>query len=198
LRAIVATEQRDFERALPFCEQSVEGFRELGDEHYMMLAMDGLAWACGELGDTERRRTLHEEILCRAREQSNERVIGLTLAELSRYVADEGRPAEAVGMLQESLRIGHGLGDGSAMVDQLSRLARLLANQQDGTTAAHLLAAAQRLREEIGGGFAWVVDLHEETLVALRAQLDDEALAEAMERGRALSADEAVELALTL
>jgi hypothetical protein len=62
--------------------------------------------------------------------------------------------------------------------------------------AALLLAADQELREELGGGFAWVVENNSETLAKLRTQLDELTLEEAFAQGRKLTPDEAVAIAL--
>lgn len=63
--------------------------------------------------------------------------------------------------------------------------------------AARLLSRADTLREEIGAGLPpFFARVNEEALTAIRAQLDDDALAEAWEEGQALTLDEAVALAL--
>ncbi len=62
--------------------------------------------------------------------------------------------------------------------------------------ALALLAAAARLREEIGGGIGWVGDDIERLRGSLRDSLGDAAFESAWERGRALSTDEAIVLAL--
>jgi class 3 adenylate cyclase len=60
-----------------------------------------------------------------------------------------------------------------------------------------VLARSEALREEIGGvQYAWIAELNEGTLAIVRAELDEAALAEAWEDGRALTLDEAVALAL--
>ena len=61
----------DMARARELYEQSARRFRELGDEHHVLLATRSLAWACINLGDRDRGRALHEENLRRARELSN-------------------------------------------------------------------------------------------------------------------------------
>ena len=63
--------------------------------------------------------------------------------------------------------------------------------------AAELLAGLEVLYEETGAGvLAWVAELNEATLVLIRSRLSDEAVADAFERGRRLTVDEAVALAL--
>jgi hypothetical protein len=59
-----------------------------------------------------------------------------------------------------------------------------------------LLAAAARLREEIGGGFGWVGDDIERLCGSLRESLGDADFESAWDRGRRLSTDEAIALAL--
>jgi hypothetical protein len=63
-------------------------------------------------------------------------------------------------------------------------------------TAARLLSFFEALREQIGVSEAWVGRMKEQTLSAIRVRLDESAFAEAWEQGRALTIDEAVELAL--
>jgi hypothetical protein len=52
------------------------------------------------------------------------------------------------------------------------------------------------LREEIGIRPVWLQKTNDETLAAIRTQLDEGAFAAAWEEGRSLTADESVALAL--
>lgn len=63
-------------------------------------------------------------------------------------------------------------------------------------TAVRLISCFEALREEIGGGEAWVARMNEETLATIRTQLDEAAFTDAWKQGQALTADEAVALAL--
>ena len=58
---MAATEREDWSGALPFFEASLDAFRRLGDDHYVLLAMDGIAWIARMLGDREGGKRLHEE-----------------------------------------------------------------------------------------------------------------------------------------
>ena len=173
-------------------------FRELGDEHYTLVATFNLAWMYGELGDTERDRALHEENLVRARAVGNQRMEALALSVLARYVSDEGRVEEALSMLNAAYLIARDLGDRVESADILSRFADILASAERPTTAARVLSCSETLREEFGTERTWVASRNEETLARIGAQLDETAFAEAWERGRTLTADEAVALALEL
>jgi predicted ATPase/class 3 adenylate cyclase len=192
---MIATEESDWARALPLFEESLGAFRELGDEHYTLLAMDGLAWMYGNLGDPERRRALHEDVLRRARGQSDMGVVAVELGQLWRFARDEGRIEDAVDMLKESLRITHELDIPGGIVENLCHFADFLAAEGRAEMAARLLSRAEVLSDEIGGVPAWVGELNEETLATIRAQLDEAVFAEAWE-GKVLTVDEAVALAL--
>ncbi len=170
----------------------------LANEHYTLLATDALSWTYEELGDRERRRALLEDVLRRARAQSNEGVVALALGQLASYARDEGRIQDALSMLKESLRIDRDLGNRGGIYENLCRFARALAVAGRAEPAALLLSGSEALREEIGANISWVAKMKEETLATLRPQLDEAALAELWEQGRNLSLDDAVAVALDL
>jgi predicted ATPase/class 3 adenylate cyclase len=193
---MAATEEADWTSARPHFEESLARFRKLGEEHYALIAADGLAWVSGELGDLERRRAGHEDVLRQARAQHNWAIAASELDQLAQIARDEGRIDDSLAMLAESLRIKSDLEMPPLIVESLSRFAETLAVAGRAETAAQLLAAAEALRQEIGGSHSWVIDVNENTLTQLRVQLDDATLEEAREHGRRLTVDEAVAFAL--
>jgi predicted ATPase/class 3 adenylate cyclase len=193
---MAATEEADWTSARPYFEESLALFRELGEEHYALVAADGVAWISGELGDLERRRAGHEDVLRQARAQHNWAIAASELDQLAQIARDEGRIDDSLSMLAESLRITRDLEMPGLIVENLSRLAETLAVAGRAETAAQLLAAAEALREEIGGSHSWVRAVNEKTLTQLRTQLDEATLEEAREYGRRLTVDEAVAFAL--
>ena len=194
--ALIATEEADWARALPLFEECLAGFRELGDDHYALIAADGIAWTAGELGDPERRRRGHEEVLREARSVGDWAIAASQLEQLAEFAHDERGIDEALSMLAEALRIKRDLDMPELIVESLCRFAYMLAMGGRAEVAALLLAADQELREELGGGFAWVVENNSETLAKLRTQLDELTLEEAFAQGRKLTPDEAVAIAL--
>jgi predicted ATPase/DNA-binding SARP family transcriptional activator len=183
--------------AQQFLSESLRQFREVGDDHYILLATDGLAGVYDDLGDTAHARPLHEENLRRARAQANRRIVALSLDQLASYARDEGRVEDALAMLRESLGILTDLGDSLGIGENLARFARALAVAGRPETAAQLLSSSEALYNETGGGvLSWVAKMNNETLVAIRSQIGDEALAEASNQGRALTIGESVALAL--
>jgi tetratricopeptide (TPR) repeat protein len=196
LLASAAAEAGEFESARELFDDALRRFRDLGDEHYTLLATDGLAWMYGSLGDLERRRELHEDNLRRARARSDERVVALSLDQLATYARDEGRVEDAISMLKESLRILHDLGDRGGIAENLSRFAEAFVVAGQPEIAARLASSSEALREEVGGGVPWLADVNDETLTTIRGQLNEAAFADAWEQGQRLTADEAVALAL--
>jgi tetratricopeptide (TPR) repeat protein len=149
-----------------------------------------------ELGDLERARALHEENLDRARAAGNERIAATTLSALAEYALREGRVQEAVPMLKEADRIHRNLGHLIETAVDLYRFAYALALEGRAETAAQLVSRADALREEIGASMSWIAEFNEPTRTTIRSQLDEAALADAMEQGRALTVDQAIALAL--
>ncbi len=194
--AMAATEEGDWARALPLFKESLGRFRELHDAHYALVAADGVAWMSGMLGDGEARRRGHEEVLRDARAQGDWAIATSELEQLSQFHRDDGRIDDALAMLREALSIKRDLDMPDLIVESLCRFADTLARGERAHTAAIILGATQALREEIGGGFAWVAAMNDETFARLRAQLDADALADALEQGSRLTDAEAIELAL--
>jgi len=192
--AVAATERQDWSGALRSFEVSLDLFRRLGDDHYVLLASDGVAWAAGMLGDRERSRRLHEETLARARDSDDHGVVALQLFQLADFATEEGRTDEALAMLRDALVLNRDQGYREGIAEVLVVMARTL--QAASADAPALLAAAAQLREEIGGGFGWVGDDIERLRRSLRDSLGDADFESAWERGRLLSTDEAIALAL--
>jgi tetratricopeptide (TPR) repeat protein len=193
---MAATERKDWSGALPFFEASLDAFRRLGDDHYVLLAGDGIAWVARMLGDRERSKRLHEETLARARASGDPGVVALQLFQLAEFATEEGRTYEALAMLREALVLNRDEGYPEGIAEVLVVMATTLQAVSAPAAAPALLATAARLREEIGGGFGWVGDDIERLRGSLRDSLGDAAFESAWERGRPLSTDEAIALAL--
>jgi len=175
----------------------VPRFRELGDEHYALLATRTLAWMYEELGDLQRFRALHEDSLRRARSAGNERMEARSLCALAMIAIDEGRVEDALSMLKDAYRIDRDVGEIYEIAVELCRFARALAAAGRAETAGRLLSRGEAVCEEIGATFeSWAAKMNEETLAIIRTHLDDASFAKAWEQGLALDLDEAVELAL--
>jgi predicted ATPase/DNA-binding SARP family transcriptional activator len=185
----------DWRRAQQLYDESADRFRRCGDQHYALRATRSLAWAYYEGGDLDRARGITENNLRQAREMHDELLEGVALGNLADYATDEGRFEEAISLLRESHRLLCDLDDLLSIAACVCRLARALALSDQARTATLVLASAAVPLEEIGARPPWLEKLNEQTLTAIRMQLDEIAFAEAWEQGQALTADEAVALA---
>ena len=193
----VHAEERDFATARSLFEESQRAFRELGDDHYTLLATRLLAWMFYDLGDHDRARALHEDVVRQARATGNERMQATSLGALAEYAIYEGRVGDAVPLLKESTRIYRDLGERPEVTLNLFRFARAAAIEGRAALAAQLFSSAEAQDRDMGLSWSyWVVEMNEGTLATIRTQLDDSAYAVECERGRTLTDDEAVALAL--
>ena len=158
--------------------------------------MDGIAWIPRMLGDRERSKRLHEETLACARASGDNGVVALQLWQLAGLANKEERTHEALAMLREALVLNRDEGYREGIAEVLVAMASTLQSVGAPAAALALLAAAARLREEIGGGAGWVGDAIERLRGSLRDSRGDATFESAWERGRALSTDEAIALAL--
>jgi hypothetical protein len=120
-----------------------------------------------------------------------------SLGALAEYAINDGLVTEALPMLNESTRIYRDLGARHELAVNLCRVARAAAAGEGKDAATQILSAAEVLRDEIGVSWSyWVVEMNDVTLAAIATQLDDEAFADAWERGGTLTLDEAFALAV--
>jgi predicted ATPase/class 3 adenylate cyclase len=190
-----ADEEGNLELGQQLFEESLRAFREVGDENYILLVARNLAGTYSDF-DREKARKLHEENLPRARAVGNQEMEGDLLGTLGEYALDEGRVQESLPLLRESMVIIRDLGNPLEIAMALRRSARAIALIGRAGTAARLLSCSEALRQEIGFSRSWFAELNEGILAPIRTQLDEAAFGEAWERGRTLTADEAVALAL--
>jgi predicted ATPase len=202
LGLIFAIEDR-FVEAKPLFEESVRGFRELGDEHWEMQTSRRLAWAYESLGDLQRAREIQEDNLRRARERGDAFIESRSLAVLAQYHLDQGRVEPAIPLLAEAHRIGGdrpGIPDRYQEVILVCRFARALALKGRTAEAIRLLSCADAGFEELevnqGSAERWVIRMNDLTRELVGSSIDEATAASEAEEGRKLSVDDAVALAL--
>jgi tetratricopeptide (TPR) repeat protein len=197
LLAHAAADDEDYGTARQLWEESARLFHATGDTFQALVATRLLAWAYDELGETDRARRLKEDVLEQARAAGDKHVQVHALEALAHRAAPEGRVEEAASLLKEAYELNRELGDRFREAVLVCRFARVLAFAGKAGDAARVLATGETLYEEIGATpMGWLKRANDEALTLIRAQLDEAAFAEAWERGRTLSADGAVTLAL--
>ena len=195
LLGYVSGEEKDWATMRDLMEESLAAFKEMGDDHYILLVGRNLAWAYYDLGEPERGRALHEANLARARAIGNRRMEAGTLQGLAWRAVDQGHPDEAVAMVRQSYPINRELGELPAIAADLLRLARAVLELGRPRAAAALLGRMQVLCDEIGTG-AEQADA-EAAESATRQRLSPDEFSEARELGARMTLDEVFEHALS-
>jgi tetratricopeptide (TPR) repeat protein len=186
----------DFLAAREHFAEAVRLLREAGDEHYAMWSTRSLGWTYHDAGDLDQAREIHEANLRRARELDNPGIEATTLAVLGTIAVDEGRPEDAFPLLEAAYRIHRGLVESLEVATDLSRFAAALASMGEGEKAVELSSLSDALREELGARVPWVERLAEQARAEAQAQLDQRGFERAWERGKRLTPDDAVAIAL--
>ena len=186
----------DFARAQELLLECISLYGDLGEEHAAIEALRDLAWTYEEIGDLAQARVLYEDGLRRARAQANPRLEARLLGGLAIVAVDEGRPEDARSLLKENFPLYVALDDLRGTGENLCRCAHALAAVGKAATAAQLLGGSDAVFEGIGARPPWLARMNDQTLAAIREQLEEPAFTESREQGRALTVDEAVALAL--
>jgi predicted ATPase len=187
----------DMAAARALYEESAELFREVGDEHMVLITVRSLAWACLALGEVERGRTLHEENIRHAHALGNVRIEAVCLGALSTTYIEEGRLDAALPMLLESHRLHEQLGDPLQTAFDLFRFAMFLTEARESEAAATVLAAADARTADAGMNLTdWDPEPVADLLAKQREALGEDAFTAAQEHGRELTAAQAFALAL--
>jgi len=189
------TAEGDFASALPLMEKSVRCWQELGDEHRELQAMRIVAWAASELGDPSRYRSLHEEIVRRARLIGDREGESWSLACLGGVARDDGDYQTAIDLLIEAHHVGSTQELGLVgMV--LVRVATVLAYAARPAAAAQLFGRAAAIHEQVAFVYPpWFAAIRDDGLARIRTQLDDESIAQQMAAGALLADRQALAMA---
>jgi predicted ATPase/class 3 adenylate cyclase len=197
LLGFALADEGDWTPAQQLFDESARQFRELGEPAYALVATRMLAWMSYRLGDSEGGQALHENNLRQARELGNQHIEASTLGALAMIALDRGRLDDAVSLLKESHRIERPRDDPIGIAIVLCRVARVLASAGQAQTAARLLSSSDALHAELGASpRPWLAEMNRNTRSSVREQLGEAAFAEAFEQGAALTAGDAVALAL--
>ena len=114
----------------------------------------------------------------------------------SSFALPAGDVTGAAALLRESLPLWQQLGEGQGLTLELSRCGATLRDAGKVEVAAVIVACVKRVRAEQAFDELWASRMIEEVDAGIRGRLDGAAYAEAASRGRAMSLDDAVELAL--
>jgi predicted ATPase len=191
-----AADNEEFDAAQELAEESARLFREAGDDHQALQAAWLLGWALRGLGKPERARILDEGTLAEARARGAKHIQAHLVEGLGQQAVGDGRPADALPLFREAYELNLELDDRWRMALVACKLATALIALGQPEGATQVLASGKAQLEEMGADPVWRRDEHERDVANLRGQLGEASFAETWERGRKLTADEAVALAL--
>jgi predicted ATPase/class 3 adenylate cyclase len=192
-----AADDQDYETARQDWEESERLFRAAGDSYDALLTTRLLAWAYDELGESERARRLKQDVLEQSRAAGYKHLEVHALEALAHAAGPEGDIEVAAALLGEAWQINRRLGDRFREAVIVCRFARVLAFAGRVETAASVLASSELLYEAMGASpMSWLARDNEEVWSLVHAKLDQAAIDDACRRGRTLTADQAVALAL--
>jgi tetratricopeptide (TPR) repeat protein len=180
-------------RARALADESLAIFHELGDRNSTLYPLSKVALDEWQRGDREVAVALTEETVDLAREVNDRWWLGGRLLNLADMSWELGQLPRADELAREALALSHELGDSFHLIYLLGLLAALAAGDGDVGRAGRLWAAAEALEESGQAVFQpGERDRYRRALLALPADELETAIAE----GRALTLDQAVELAL--
>lgn len=163
-----------------------------------MWATRSLAWASWALGDLPQARALYEDALRQSRAAGARLFEAVVLGALSGLSLEEGRFDDARTEITESLRIKREVLAPTPTMIGLGHAATFLSATGHRREAARLIGAFDALLEDIGGSEPWVVRMREDTLAEVRHSLSADEVNDALEAGRKLPPDKAMDLSLEL
>ncbi len=194
----VAIEQGDYPPAQALYQESLAIMRELGDRSGSANSLNNLGLVAYERGDYSAAHALLEEGLAIMRELGDRSGIATSLNTLGSVAFERGDYVAANALNRDSLTIRRALGERRTIATTLDGLADGAAALGSLLGAARIWGAAARLREDIGVALPPNErPRYEGRVAAARAVLGDNAAFDrAWQEGRALTLEQAVELAL--
>lgn len=183
----------DYERAIALCEQSLALSRELGDLRSIASWLANLAMVTFARGDARRATDLCDESLAIRKALGYKGGCAHTLAILGRIALDQGAYERATACYQESLILRQEIGEKEGIATALEGLAAVTGMQGQPVSAARLCGSAESLRTLLGAPLTPIDrPYYEQTVAAIRAQLDEPTFLKAWTTGQAMTLEEAI------
>jgi non-specific serine/threonine protein kinase len=183
----------EHQRAAALCEESLALSRELGDLRGIASWLANLAIITLARGDASRATVLCEESLAIRRALGYKGGCAHTLAILGRIAVDQGAYERAEVCFKESLTLRQETGEKEGIAIALEGLAAVAGLQGQSLTAARLCGFAESLRTLLGAPLSPIDRAgYLQTLVAIRARLDETTFVTAWNEGHAMTLEQAV------
>jgi predicted ATPase/DNA-binding CsgD family transcriptional regulator/class 3 adenylate cyclase len=196
---LVAWYQGDAAKATSLFEKSLALSRDLGDRWLTSMSLAQLGWLVATAeADHQRAAALLTESLALSTEVGDKYRIAFALRALGTVALRRGHPEDAAAHYRKSLALSREVNEGWVTQECLLGLAGVACAQGYCRRAAQLFGAAEALRDTLGLR-RLVADERdrEQRVAAARAALGDEAFLAAWAEGRAMTLEQATEIAIT-
>jgi predicted ATPase/DNA-binding SARP family transcriptional activator len=193
----LATQVGDYEQARVLYEESLELCREQRDPQQVATMLGNVGVIARRQGDLEGARALQEESLRLRRELGDRRGEALCLLNLGNLALAQDQLDQALALYAESLQVNREIGAREAVTICLQGLATAYRMLGEPERAVTIYGAVEGLREALHCPF-WGKDRldFEEHVGSAREALSPDQFDQAWARGRSLSLDETITLAL--
>jgi non-specific serine/threonine protein kinase len=197
LQAVLAEESQDLTRAEELHQASIETSRAQGAAGRPERHVEDFAEFLVRHRRYAEAKYLLEECLTTARQRGDTFLVGRSTAVIGALTLIEGRPADALPLLSEGMRVLYGFRERYGTLYCLALLAETFASLGAADTGARLVGAADGQLEETGLALLGILTRRRDaTVTDLRAELGEARFAALHAEGAAMSFDEAVEYAL--
>jgi tetratricopeptide (TPR) repeat protein len=194
---VVASYQNEYEQSAEYHVEALEVRRQLGDQRGVAISLNNLGLVAHFQEDYPRAIDLFQQSIVLFEALGDVRVKSAVLSNLGRALTGRGEYSQARMCLRRSLSMVRELGNREDSIDAIEALAGVAGATGEAARGALLLGAAEALREKIQSPVAPVAQReYERDLTRIRNQLDFRSFAAAWVRGRAMTLEQAIELAL--
>jgi tetratricopeptide (TPR) repeat protein len=195
----ILAELSDEETANELYQQSLSLRRELGDKRLIANSVLTLGRAELTRGDYESATAHLQEGFGLARELGDTWGMSVALTNLGRVaLRDGGGPAEAAKLFADALKLAKERGDKRVAAECMQGLGAVVAAGGDGAHAARLFGACDALLEAIGATPTTIeVAIGEQFIPTVKTTLGEERFSSEWGAGRAETAEQAIEDALS-
>jgi predicted ATPase/class 3 adenylate cyclase len=196
------TREGRFDDAQAHIGQAITLLGEEGSTATLAESLNRLAWIATQRGDFDEAMRLHHECLNIGRSLGNQVLTAAALSNLSEHALRRGELADAAATAREGLQIFRELQRAVGIGACLGNFAALAAETGDPVTAVRLFGAAEATAPAGRVSFDMLEhqrsNTNTERIDALREALSSDEFAAAWVEGKAMSLDDAIDLALGL
>jgi non-specific serine/threonine protein kinase len=195
---IVLTSEENFVTARSALEESMTLFRETHDEWGYAVALMSLGYSAYRKDDQATALTLNQQALTVFRELGDTYFQSVCLYEIGNLRAKQGDWERGLAELRESLTLSRRLGSKYESAAGLLRLAETEQQLGKPARAVRLYCAARNAYDSIGAWHPQDESKLEEHLASCHTALSESAFVEAVEEGRAMTMEQAIQYALEM